>query len=303
MSAPSCAPGAGACASQAPGPWQPWAVAGLLFNAMVWGLSWWPMRTLQAAGLHPLWSTALIFTLTSLPISLARPQAWRALFTQAPLWLIVLAAGITNAAFNWGVTMGDVVRVVLLFYVMPLWAVLLAWAVLGERPTRSALWRVALAVGGAGLVLWPTSGQPVAAWQWVDGLGLLGGLSFACNNVLLRRLAGRDSAARGLAMFVGGAVVSAGLALAWHVPLPPLAQAGHWLPWAAGLGLCFLASNLALQYSATRLPANVTAVVMITEVLWASGSALWLGAGTLHLALGLGGALILSAALLAAWRP
>ena len=45
----------------------------------------------------------------------------------------------TNVGFNWAVTMGDVVRVVLLFYLMPLWAVLLAWPLLGERPTpRSA---------------------------------------------------------------------------------------------------------------------------------------------------------------------
>ena len=38
----------------------------------------------------------------------------------------MLAAGTTNATFNWAVTLGDVVRVVLLFYLMPLWAVLLA---------------------------------------------------------------------------------------------------------------------------------------------------------------------------------
>jgi hypothetical protein len=31
----------------------------------VWGTSWWPFRWLQAAGLHPLWATALIYTLAS----------------------------------------------------------------------------------------------------------------------------------------------------------------------------------------------------------------------------------------------
>ena len=30
------------------------AVAALLLNAMVWGVSWWPFQTLQAQGLHPL---------------------------------------------------------------------------------------------------------------------------------------------------------------------------------------------------------------------------------------------------------
>jgi EamA domain-containing membrane protein RarD len=64
---------------------------------------------------------------------LRRPGAWRELLRTPALWVLVLAAGTTNATFNWAVTIGDVVRVVLLFYLMPLWAVLLARALLGER--------------------------------------------------------------------------------------------------------------------------------------------------------------------------
>ena len=79
-------------------------MAGLLFNAMVWGLAWWPMRQLQSAGLHPLWATAIIFAIAVVVIGLHQPAAWRELATQPPLWLILLAAGTTNAAFNWGVT-------------------------------------------------------------------------------------------------------------------------------------------------------------------------------------------------------
>ena len=114
----------------------------LVFNAFVWGTSWWPLRHLQDAGLHPLWATALIFTL-----GLAgdrRGAAARAsaqLLRTPALWLLVAAAGITNAAFNWAIVIGDVVRVVLLFYLMPLWTVLLARVVLGERLSRAAALR------------------------------------------------------------------------------------------------------------------------------------------------------------------
>ena len=55
-----------------------------------------------------------------------------------------------------------------------------------------------------------------------------------------------------------------------------------------------------MQYGATRLPANTTAVIMLCEVVFASGSALALGAGTLDMRLALGGAAIVAAALLAA---
>jgi len=277
--------------------------AALVFNAFVWGVSWWPFRQLEGAGVHPLWATALIYLLAVACISLARPLAWRELLAHRSLWLLVLASGTTNAAFNWAVTIGDVVRTVLLFYLMPLWAVVLARVLLHEAFTAAALLRVALALAGALVILWPHDGGWPIPRTLSDGLGILGGFAFALNNVLLRREAARSSGARALAMFAGGAGVALVLALALGpaagVPaLPPLAPA--WLAGALVLGVFFLAGNLALQYGATRLPANATAVIMLTEVLFASASALALGAGRLDSRLLLGGAAIVAAALLAA---
>lgn len=283
-----------------------WPALALMLNAFTWGVSWWPFRQLEAAGLHPLWATVVIYALAVAAITLWRPVAWRQLFTTPVLWVLVLASGTTNAAFNWAVTLGDVVRVVLLFYLMPLWAVLLARVLLGERFTLAAVLRVLLALAGATVVLWPADG---AGWplprSLPDWLGIVGGFSFALNNVMLRREAQRPEAARSLAMFFGGVAVAGLLALALSaggtVAAPP-APAFGWVAGAAAMGLAFLAGNLALQYGAARLPANVTAVVMITEVLFASVSAVLLGAGTLTVPLAVGGALIVTATLLAAWR-
>ena len=280
------------------------AVLALSFNAFTWGVSWWPLRQLEARGLHALWATVLIYALALVLITLWRRAAWGQLLRTPSLWWLVLAAGITNASFNWAVTIGDVVRVVLLFYLMPLWAVLLARPLLGEVLTPRALLRVALALSGAAVVLWPDDGaarmlplpQTLAEW-----LGVLGGLAFALNNVMLRREARQPEAARALAMFLGGALVPAALALALGVAgqIPwPSAPA----PWAAGVALLavwFLVGNLALQYGAARVPAHVTAVVMVSEVLFAAGSAVLLGASVVSAQLALGAALIVGAALLA----
>jgi drug/metabolite transporter (DMT)-like permease len=279
--------------------WRP--VAGLLFNAFVWGVSWWPLRWLQQHGLHPLWATAVIYLLAVAVISAWRPASWGQLVRTPTLWVLVLASGTTNAAFNWGVTVGDVVRVVLLFYVMPLWAVLLARLLLHERITPAALARVALALAGAALVLQPETGGWPLPRSLGDVLGLVGGFGFALNNVMLRREAHRPEFARALAMFAGGAALSASIALglggAGLVPPPP--AAGGWIGGVLALGVLFLASNLALQYGAARLSANTTAVVMVSEVLFASVSAVLLGAGTLSVPLVAGGVLIVGAALLA----
>jgi drug/metabolite transporter (DMT)-like permease len=293
------------------------AGSALVVNALVWGTSWWPFRKLHEAGLHPLWATAIVFTLASMMIIAVRPRAFGQVLKTPALWLIVVAAGTTNAAFNWAVVIGDVVRVVLLFYLMPLWTVLLARFILGERLGSAAALRIALALAGAAIVLWPAAPGAAAAEPLLavslplprslaDWLGVVGGLSFAFNNVMLRREAERPDEGRALAMFLGGAIVAAALATALasqdRAPWPPT-PAPAWLLLTAALTLLFLAGNLLLQYGAARLAANRTAVVMLTEVVFASASAIAFGGGTMTARLALGGGLIVASALLAALTP
>ena len=280
-------------------------VLALLFNAFTWGVSWWPFRYLQAHGLHPLWATALCYLLVSALLALWRPAALREVLRTPALWVLVFASGCTNAAFNWGVTTGDVVRVVLLFYLMPLWALLLARWLLREPLHGGVLLRAALALGGALVVLWPADGGWPLPQHTSDWLGLIGGASFALNNVMLRRESHRGADARALAMFSGGALIGGTAALvgaAAGVAAPPWHSAATWALPLAALALWFMGSNLALQFGAARLRAGTTSVVMVSEVLFASVSAAWLGAATLTVATFIGGGLIAAAALLAAWQ-
>lgn len=275
---------------------------GLLFNAFVWGLSWWPLRRLQDMGLHPLWATLLFFALGVVTIGLTHRDAWRVVLRTPGLWMLALATGVTNAAFNWGVATGEVVRVVLLFYLMPLWAVGLAWWLLGERITAWAAVRVLLALGGALLVLSPADGGWPRFNGLADWLGLIGGVGFAFINVMLRRAAHHSSAERALAMFSGGVCLPAlaGLVLSAQglVPGWPAFDWG-WALLAAAMGVAFFAANLAMQYGASQIPVHITSVVMLTEIVFAAGSAVWFGGETLKPVVLMGGGLILVAALLA----
>ncbi|MEY3286842.1 MAG: hypothetical protein RL500_1572 [Pseudomonadota bacterium] len=286
------------------------AAAALVLNALVWGLSWWPFRQLDELGLHPLWATTLVYAAISVLLLAVRPRSVAELLRPSALWVLIAAAGTTNAAFNWAVSIGDVVRVVLLFYLMPLWAVLLARVLLHEAVTPRALLRVALGLLGAVIVLWPEGGESAAstfsaAFSLSDALAIVGGFSFALNNIMVRREQARSEAARAAAMFIGGALVAGVVGLALQhtgsVSMPRWEVAADWWPWALGLTAAFLVANLSLQYGASRLPAHRTAVIMLTEVLFASVSAVALGAGTLGPALLLGGACILGSAWLAAW--
>ena len=279
-------------------------VAALVVNAFVWGVSWWPFRALQEEGLHPLWSTALIYLLAFAGFVVLRPAALVELLRTPVLWLLAVAAGLTNVGFNWAVTIGDVVRVVLLFYLMPAWSVLIAWAVLGEKPSAAGIARLLLALAGVAIVL-DTAGAGLP-WPRVlaEWLALMGGFCFALTNVLLRRLNFVTSASRVLAMFGGGMLLAGGVALAGvlqgSVEAPPLFSERGWLV-ALLLAAGFLAANLALQYGASRLPAHTTALVMLSEVLFASLSSVALGAAELSARTLAGGALIVAAAAWSAW--
>jgi len=330
-------PGVSLSASQAPGA----AALALVFNAFVWGLSWWPFRLLDERGLHPLWASCLISALCGLVVMVTR---WGNLSPtpghRAGLFALAVACGFTNAAFNWGITVGEVVRVVLLFYLMPIWSLIAARLLLKERIQPRGVLQIALALCGAMLVLakpeqeaqsaqevetrWSVAQVPLDTghhWlntqrSWFEGLGnwmyppgvwfgnlgdwlgLVGGVAFALTNVLLRRHREAPPASRALAMFAGGAIVPALIAL---LPLSPVthlpAASWHWGGPLLALALAFLAANLALQFGAARLPARLTALIMLSELVFAVGSAIWIGNETLTAVTVLGASLIVAATL------
>lgn len=277
------------------------AAAALLLNALVWGIAWWPFRILQDQGLHPLWTTGMIYMVALLCLLGVRPGAWREFGAHPLLWWLVLASGLTNVGFNWGVTVGDVVRVVLLFYLMPAWVVFLAWLLLGEKPNSASVLRVVLALAGVVIVLkTPASPWPVPQ-NLADALGLMAGASFALTTVLLRKLKHTPSTVRMLAMFGGGAALSIGVALwGWGlgvVAAPPAPNVA-WTTLALFISLAFLSGNIALQYGAAHLSAGATSLIMLSEVVFASVSSALMGAGELSTRTLLGGSLIFLASLL-----
>ena len=281
------------------------AAGALVINAFIWGVSWWPLRELQTLGLHPLWTTSLVYFVVLAGLLAFYRGSLKGFIAHPQLWLLALAAGMTNVGFNWAVTVGDVVRVVLLFYLMPAWSVLVAWALLGEKPTAASLLRLVIAMAGVLIVL----KAPGASWPVPQGLpdwlAIMGGFSFALTNVMLSKLSHTPNGSRMLAMFAGGSVLAAIAALvgmSQHiVPAPSLQGVAPLL--INGLSLAFLISNAALQYGAARLAATTTALVMLTEILFASGSAALLGAAAFTPRIWLGGGLIVLAALMAALAP
>jgi drug/metabolite transporter (DMT)-like permease len=277
------------------------AVFAALINAAVWGLSWLPLKYLDRNGVPSLWATFFVFLLCCVAVVAARRDAPRALWQNKALWWLVIAAGGTNACFNIALAQGDVVRCILLFYLMPMWVVPLARWLLNEPVTVSALGRIALALAGASLVL--GEGRFIAPIpnSTADWLAVAGGAFFALNNVILRKYNDTPEDARALGMFLGAVFIAPLTIFALSFTAHPMTLDAQPMAWLVIVvfAVFVLIGNLALQYGAGRLPANVLSVLMLAEILVATVSS-WLGGeATITAATLIGGALIVSASLLA----
>jgi len=125
------------------------AVSGLLSGAVIWGAIWYPYRLLESAGISGALSSLLTY-LVPLLLGLAllpsvagkiRNGGWLL------LW-IALSAGWTNLAYVLAVIHGEVMRVMLLFYLSPFWTVIFAQALLREKPSTAGYCVMALSLGG-----------------------------------------------------------------------------------------------------------------------------------------------------------
>jgi len=275
-------------------------VASLLFSATLWGVVWYPLRLLEQQGLSGVW-TALVSYSAALAVMLwvfvrDRDALVRNLL---PLALMGLAAGWCNIAFIMAVVEGNVVRVLLLFYLSPFWAVCLGWFLLDERLDSKSMQVFVVAVGGALIMLWNEEvGMPWPRTN-ADWLAVSSGFAFALSNVFVRRMQHASVALKAVCSWTGVVVV----ALLWivlrHAGLP---EAGTpVLLLAVLLGLCgFLVMTLSVFYGVTRMPVHRSAVILLFELVAGALSSLWLTDEVVLLREWLGGIMIVTAAWLAA---
>ena len=274
------------------------AVSGLLSGAVIWGLIWYPYRLLEQMGISGALSSFATY-LVPLVLGLAF-YSGRLRFRRIPpiLFWIGLTAGWTNLAYVLAVIDGEVMRVLLLFYLSPLWTVLLARLILHERLRFHGYLVMVLSFGGAVVMLWrPSLGLPLPQ-NTAEWLGLSAGLMFATTNVLSRHAEDFDIGLKSLSVWGGVGLLSL-LALAYQpatlaaVPVLPL-SGWAWLVLVSSL---IFAVTLTVQYGLARVPANQAIVIFLFELVVAAVSSYTLAGEVMTAQEWLGGAMIVVASL------
>jgi drug/metabolite transporter (DMT)-like permease len=171
------------------------APAGLVFLAITsvgWGFNW-PVTKYLISEIPPLTlrgATGVIGASLLAILALARGQS---LSVRRELWPRLVLAAVLNV-MGWMVLMGLALlwlpasEAALIAYTMPVWASLLAWPVLGERPTLLRTMSLVMAFAGLAAIMGGNGLTASAAKLPGILMALVGSMAFALGTVLAKRL-------------------------------------------------------------------------------------------------------------------
>lgn len=282
------------------------ATTALLAVVFFWGLSWVAYRELYDYGMSGM-SVSLVMTAIATFLSfvsafkLIVQRTWRG----TAWWLIaliMLAAAFSNVGFVWGMVHGEVMRVMLLFYLMPVWSALLAPLVLKERSNWVGNVAIGCGLLGAAIMLHnPELGFP-APRSPAEWAGLLAGMGSGALNVLVRKTPELHDELRSFFSLAGAVILSA-VWLQFEAG-PHLPKAEHWnsaVLILLALGVFLFLINRLYQYGLRYLSTHQAVVIFPVELVIGAVSS-WLIAGEVMSARAMiGGALIVSAAFISSW--
>ena len=273
----------------------------LLFGAFVWGIIWYPYRLMAQAGVSGIYSSFYVFILT---IAIALPYFFitkkKVPIWSKDFWLLALVAGYTNISYVLAVIDGEVVRVMLLFYLSPVWTIFLAHFMLNEDTQKRHYITVFISLIGAFIMFWEP-GYLIHLDSKSDWLALSSGLGFAITNVMTRKHAHMTVNQKALAIWLGVIVVAMICIMFDKNAMPTL---DFFRPVDAAImmviALSLFLSTLLVQFGVTQIKAVEASSFFLFEIVVAAISSYFLVGESIALKEWLGGILIIAGVILSA---
>ena len=157
-----------------------------LYAGAVWGLFWIPLRALEEAGIHGLWITVVYFLIPTICITPVTLKRWKHVKKGGlSLQLTAMLSGGALLLYSTSIVYTDVVRAMLLFYLTPIWATILARIFLNDAITPSRILAMAMAILGM-LTIFGLGARFPIPQNIGDWLGIASGVLWAIAMVRLR---------------------------------------------------------------------------------------------------------------------
>lgn len=285
------------------------AILGLLFGATAWGVIWYPYRIMADAGVSGVASSFYTYSIATIIAGMYFAIIKDGLNTKLgsfrlskTIIILSLVAGWSNLGYVMAVIHGEVMRVMLLFYLSPLWTLILAHFWLKEPISRAGFFAIVLSLIGAFTMLWQPHALPLPS-SASDWLAVSAGLCFALTNVITRKSHHISLRTKSFAVWVG-VVITALISVPFlheQFPAPSFFSATQWLMMTL-VALLLIVVTMSVQYGVSKILASRAAVIFLFELVVASVASYYLAHEVMAWNEWLGGGLIIAAALIASFN-
>jgi drug/metabolite transporter (DMT)-like permease len=160
----------------------------LVFLCLIWGISW-PLMKIALLEIPPFSMRTVTTALGALTLYVfCRVRGNSFYVPNAKTWAhVVVSSLLSIVSFIVFGTLAQLTaatsRVTILAYTMPIWAVLLAWPILGERPNRIQWFALFLCIAGLTILISPLAQTGIAPGIW---LALITGILWGAGTVYLK---------------------------------------------------------------------------------------------------------------------
>lgn len=293
------------------------AIFGLLYGATCWGVIWYPYRIMAEAGVSGVASSFYTYVIAAILAGLYFSKhlikhGCSIVSLPKSIFLLAFVAGWTNLCYVLAVIDGEVMRVMLLFYLSPLWTLLLARFWLKEAISAIGFVSIIIALIGAYIMLaGPFGGAetylpvPRNISEW---LAMIAGIGFSISNVITRKSSHLSLIAKSFSVWIGVVLIAMVYAVflnfigsAHHFQMPSFFSFTNWLVMGF-IALLLISTTMFVQYGITQLTAIRASVLFLFELIVAAIAAYYLANEAMGLNDWIGGSLIVCAALISSFN-
>ena len=240
-----------------------------LYAGAVWGLFWIPLRALEEAGINGLWITVVYFlipTICLIPVVILRWQHVKE--GGISLQLTTMLSGGALLLYSTSIVYTDVVRAILLFYLTPIWATILARIFLGDLITPSRVIAMVLAILGM-LTIFGLGARFPIPQNIGDWLGIGSGFIWAVAMVRIRMSESHSAIELTAGFFQWSLIFSSGAAfLLATSQMPDIEQILPALPLLLiFMALLVLPGTYASLWGPKYLSPGIVGLLLMTEII------------------------------------
>ena len=250
--------------------------AAVAISGAIWGIFWIPIRHLDDSGVPPIYSIFFAFAAVGvISILYLTYKHFRTRRLSANLIEIGLMCGGCVVLYAVAIVLTEVIKVVLLFYLTPIWSTLFGVLILKEKLTLNRIAAIVLALAGLSVILGVDEGFP-----WPENLGdwlaLLTGVMWGYAAVRIRQDTKCDAWDHVCSFYIGGFVVAFFLIL---IPfeqvssVPDFATVRDATSVLAIFVATYLPSMFLIFWGMQRLSPARGGILMMTEIIFGVVSA------------------------------